>query len=75
MICIIHKILVLLKISRILKRFLRSILIYYFLKFIWQLIMIEILSPEEENILKDVRNYFKLEKIKKETQLTLQLKI
>ena len=37
--------------------------------------MIEILSPEEENILKDVRNYFKLEKIKKETQLTLQLKI
>ena len=65
MICIIHKILVFLKISRILKRFLRSIVKYYFLKFIWQPIMMEILSPEEENILKDVRNSFKLEKIKK----------
>ena len=27
--------------------------------------MTEILSPEEENIIKDVRNLFKLEKLKK----------
>ena len=32
MICIIHKILVLLKINRILKRFLRSIINFYFFK-------------------------------------------
>ena len=35
--------------------------------------MTEILSPEEENIIKDVRNLFKLEKLKKK-QLVPQLK-
>ena len=35
--------------------------------------MTESLSPEEENIIKDVRNLFKLEKLKKK-QLVPQLK-
>ena len=68
MICIIHEILVLLKITRILKRFLKSILVFYFLKnnlFFLQYTMIENPSPEEENIIKYVRNLFRLEKLKK----------
>ena len=59
MICLIHKILVLLKITRILKHFLRSIIEFYFLKdnyFFSQHIMIESSNFEEENIIKDVRN-------------------
>ena len=59
MICIIHKILVLVKITRISKHFLRSIIDFYFLKnnyFFSKNIMIESPSLEEENIIKDVRN-------------------
>ena len=61
MIYIIHKISVLLKITRILKRFLKSIIELYFLKhntFFSQHIMTENPSLEEENIIKDVRNLF-----------------
>ena len=70
MICIIHKISVLLKIIRILC-FLRSIIDFYFfkkiIKFFLQHIMIESPRLEEENTAKDVKNLFILEKLKKET--------
>ena len=59
--------LVLVKIARILKRFSRT---FIFLKenfFFSQHIKMEIPSLEEENIIKDVTNLFRLEKIKKET--------
>ena len=57
------KILVLLKSTKTLKRFLRSKLDFYFLK---NHIRMENPSPKEENIVKDVRNIFRLEKLKKE---------
>ena len=62
------KILVLLKSTRTLKRFLRGKLDFYFLKnnFFSQHIRMENPSPKEENIVKDVRNIFRLEKLKKE---------
>ena len=68
-ICIIHKTLVSLKITRILKLFLRSIVdFYFFLKkfFFLQHIMMGSSRPEddeniEENIIRDVRNLFVLE--------------
>ena len=65
MICIIHKILLLLKITRILKRFLRTIIDFYFLKrfFFSQHIMRESLILEEENKIIDVRNLFRLKNI------------
>ena len=66
MICIIHKILVLLKITKILKHFLRSIIEFYFLRnswFFFKYITMENQSLEKENIIKDVRNLFRLEKI------------
>ena len=55
MIDIIHKILVLLQITRILKRFLRSITDLFFLKQIIfsQYIMMESSRLEEENIIKE----------------------
>ena len=59
---IIHKILVLLKITRILKHFLRSIIDFYFFKnnnFVSQHITMESSNLEDENITKDVRNPFK----------------
>ena len=55
MIFIIHKILVLRKITRILKHFFSPH------------IMMESPSLEEENIIKDVRNLFRLENLIKET--------
>ena len=74
MIFIIHKILVILKITRILKHFLRSIIHLYFLKnnifFFSQPKVMEIPSLQEENIIKYVRNLFRLEKLKKETNDT-----
>ena len=70
MICIIRKISVLLKITRISKRFLNSIIEFYFLKdnqFFSEHIMMKSPSLEEENIIKDVRNLFRLGKLKKQT--------
>ena len=64
---IIYKVLMLLKITRILKCFLRSIIDLYFLKknsFFLQHIMKKYPRPEEENIIKD--DLFRLEKLKKE---------
>ena len=61
---IIHKILVLIKITIILKRFLRSIIDFYFFKkqlFSKHLTM-ESSILEEEQIIKDVRNLFRLKK-------------
>ena len=74
MIFIIHKILVLLKITIFLKHFLRSIIDFYFFKkndFFSQHIMMKSSGLEEyknieENIIKDVRNVFSLKKLKKE---------
>ena len=71
MTCIIHKMSVLLKI--IPKCFLRGIIDFYFLRnsyFFSQHIMMESSSLEEENIIKDVRNLLRLEKLKKETIYT-----
>ena len=74
MIYIIHKILVLLKIIKNSKRFLRSIIDFHFLKrnsqFFLKHIMMENSSPEknknlEENIIKDVGIFFRLKKLKK----------
>ena len=66
LICIIHKILVLLRITtRILKRFLRSATDTNFLKkysIFSRYIMMESSSLEEENISKDVRNHFRLKR-------------
>ena len=67
-----------LKISRILKHFLRSIIDSHFLKettFFFKTYTVKNSSLEEdenikENIIKDVRNHFKLKKIKKETNDT-----
>ena len=59
-------ILVLLTATRILKSFLRSIIDFYFLKnnYVFpQHIMMEDPRPEEENIIKDVGNLFRLEKL------------
>ena len=70
---IIHKILVLLKIIRTLKCFLRSIINFYFLKeiiiFFSQHIMISISRLQEyknikENTTKDVKKYFRLNELK-----------
>ena len=60
---IIHEILVLLKITRTLKTFLRSIIDFYFL----ECSRLEEDENMEENITKDVRNLFRLKKLKKET--------
>ena len=69
MISIIHKILMLLKITRSPKQFFRSIIDFHVLKnnysFFSQHIMMENPWPEEENIIKDVRNLIRLEKLKK----------
>ena len=61
---IIHKILVLLKITTILKHFSRSIIDFYFFKnnFFSQLITMKNSNLEDENITKDVRNPFKLKR-------------
>ena len=79
MICIIHEILVLLKITRILKRFLRRIIMFYFLLkkkiFFLQHIMMKCPNLKKENIIKDVRNIFRLENLKKKKQLIPQIKI
>ena len=75
MTCIIHKILVLFKITRILKPFLRSIIEFLFKEtncfFFSQRVMMKISRLEEdknieENIIKDVRNLFRLKNFKKE---------
>ena len=65
----INKISALLRMTRILKHFLRSIIDFYILKhlFFSQHIMMESSSLEEENIIKDIRNLFRFEKLKKET--------
>ena len=66
-----HKILMLLKITKSLKQFFRSIVDFHFLKnnysFFSQHIMMENPWPEEENIIKDLRNLIRLGKLKKET--------
>ena len=70
MICIIHKILVFLKINRILKCSLRHITDFHFFKTSYvfsQQIMMKSLCLEKENIIKYVRNIFRFEKTKKET--------
>ena len=64
---IIYKVLILLKITRILKCFLRSTIDLYLKKknsFFLQHIMIKYPRPEEKNIIKD--DLFRLEKLKKE---------
>ena len=75
MIYIIHKILVLPKITIISKSFLKSITDFYFLK-IKMIFFVtyndECSSPKEdkyikENTIKDVKNLFKLNKLKRET--------
>ena len=70
---IIHKVLVLLKITRILKRFLRSIIeLFIFLKiinFFSQHITMERSSLEEENTIKDVRKLFRLKKELEDTTI------
>ena len=66
MTCIIHNILVLLKITRILKHFLRSITLLFSKFFFFpQHIMMGSPSLVEENIITDVKNLFRLEKLKK----------
>ena len=59
MIYMIHKISVLFKITRILNCFYRSTTDLYFLKIIYK--------NMEENIIKDIINIFRLEKLDKET--------
>ena len=61
MICIIYKIYVLLKITRILKHFLRSFGLLFLKKqlFFSRHIMMENPRSEEENITKDARNLFR----------------
>ena len=69
MIYLIHKVLVLLKITSIFKKFLRTIIDFYGLRnnqYFSEHIMMENLRPEEENKNKDVRNLFRLVKLKKE---------
>ena len=58
-----------LKITRILKRFLRSLVNFYLSKkiFFLQHVILEKPSLEEENIIKYVRNHFRLDKLRKET--------
>ena len=60
----INKISALLKMTRILKHFLRSIIDFYILKhlFFSQHIMMESSSLEEANIVKDIKNLFRFEK-------------
>ena len=61
---------VFLEITRICKCFLKSIADFYFFLnnyFFSQYIMMESPSLEKENRIRDVRNLFKLEKVKKET--------
>ena len=72
-ICISHKVSILLKITRILKLFLRSIIDFYLKKrmiFFSQHIIMESSRHEEDkniedNIIQDVRNLFRLKKFKK----------
>ena len=66
MICIIHKMLAFLKITRIFKLSLRRIIDFYFLKnnYFSQHIMIERPNVEKGKIFKDARNLFRLEKLK-----------
>ena len=64
MLCILVKILVF-KITKILKRFLRSIIHFYFLKnffFLFQDPIMESSSFEKQNLMKYVKNHFRLEK-------------
>ena len=68
MIYLIHKISVLLKITRILKHFLRSKQALIFLKnnkLFSQHIMMESSRLEEENIIKNLKNFYRLEKLKR----------
>ena len=60
----IHKILVLLKITIILKRLLKSIIDFTFFKkpFFSQHLVMESSLFEEESIIKDLRNFFRLKK-------------
>ena len=84
LIYVIHKILVLLKITRILKRFFKEynrLLFIFFRKsnfFSQHLIMKSSRLEEdkniEENIIKDVRNLIRLKKLKKK-QMMMQIKI
>ena len=79
MTCIIHKILVLLKTTIILKRVLRSIINFYSLKdnYFSQHIMMESPNLEEtkhDQRFKDTKHLFRLEKLKKKKKLILQLK-
>ena len=64
MIYVIHKISVLLKITGILRCFLRSIIDFYFKK-----IYIFFTTYNEDNIIKDVRNLFRLKKLKKKQMI------
>ena len=62
MICMIYKILVLVKITIIFKRFIRSIIDFCYLKNNYlssRHIMMENRNPEKENIINDVRNLFR----------------
>ena len=84
LIYVIHKILVLLKITRILKRFFKEynrLLFIFFRKsnfFSQHLIMKSSRLEEdkniEENIIRDVRNLIRLKKLKKK-QMMMQIKI
>ena len=60
----INKISALLKMTRILKHFLRNIIDFYSLRhlFFSQHIMMESSSLEEANIIKDIKNLFRFEK-------------
>ena len=66
MISIIYKILVLLKITRILKQFLRSIIIDFYSQHIMKKIsMLKEYRNIKENIIKDIRSLFRLKKANK----------
>ena len=71
----------LLKITRILKRSLKSIIEFYFFSknnwFFSEYIMMKVqglkkIKIEKKNIIKDARNLFRLKKLKKETKQMIQ---
>ena len=74
MIYIILKILVLLKITRILKRSLMSI-IDFSQNITMKSSRLKEYKNIEENIIKDVRNFFRLKKLEKKKRMMPQLKV
>ena len=67
MICIIHKISVLLKITRILKTPFKDFYLKIIIIFFLQHITIDSPRFEADNVIKDVKIIFRLEKLNKET--------